>query len=87
MPAAEPPLDISHLRDIASLHQARQRIRPLAAEVVEDLSSDPLGTEETAARLIALGEALESPRARVGRQARARVEELVAGGPAAGESP
>ncbi|WP_419708040.1 hypothetical protein [Promicromonospora sp. NFX87] len=68
---------ISRLRDIADLHHARQQIRPLVDEVVQDLSTDPLGTNLTPARLIALGEVLSSPRAAGSRAARARVEDLL----------
>lgn len=60
----------SLLRDTAEVHAARGEVAPVVADLIASLSEDPLGEEDTTARL---AEALDSPRVRSAREARERI--------------
>ena len=60
----------SLLRDTAEVHAARGEVAPLVRDLIASLTEDPLGEEDTTVRLT---EALDSPRARSAREARARI--------------
>jgi hypothetical protein len=61
----------SLLRDTAVVHAARIELGPEVNALVDSLHEDPLGQDDTAARLGAL---LDNDRARKARAARARID-------------
>ncbi|MCP2265180.1 hypothetical protein ACFQHV_18440 [Promicromonospora thailandica] len=73
--SADPDPDFDHtwslLRDTAEVHAARGELAPVVADIIATLTADPLGDEDTTTRLT---EALESPRVRSAREARARIQ-------------
>jgi hypothetical protein len=60
----------SLLRDTAEVHAARGEVAPVVRDLIASLSEDPLGEEDTTVRLT---QALDSPRVRSAREARARI--------------
>ncbi|MFD6443669.1 hypothetical protein ACFWEJ_01110 [Promicromonospora sp. NPDC060204] len=73
--AADPgPTAFDHtwslLRDTAEVHAARGEVAPVVRDLIASLAEDPLGENDTTIRLT---EALDSPRVRSAREARARI--------------
>jgi hypothetical protein len=60
----------SLLRDTAEVHAARGEVAPVVRDLIASLAEDPLGEDDTTIRLT---EALDSPRVRSAREARARI--------------
>lgn len=65
------------LRDTAEVHAARGEVKPVIDALVAALAQDPLGDDDTAHRI---ADALESPRTRSARAARARLSRGLANG-------
>lgn len=63
-------LHIRLLRDTAEVHAARGEVKPVIDALVAALTQDPLGDDDTAHKI---ADALESPRTRSARAARARL--------------
>lgn len=59
------------LRDTAEVHAVRGEVAPVVHDIIVSLSEDPLGAADTTGLLT---EALDSPRARSAREARARIQ-------------
>lgn len=61
---------IELLRDTAEVHAVRGEVKPIIDALVAALQQDPLGDDDTAHRI---ADALENPRTRSARAARARL--------------
>lgn len=64
--------------DLSTVMSARREVGPVVSRLVdnlrEELDRDPLGSETSARTARALNEALTSPRAQQGREARGRID-------------
>lgn len=65
------------LQDTATVYRVRKELRPLIADLVDDLGRDPLGDAETDSRVQALDAALRSARTLEGRAARSRLRTML----------
>ncbi|MBE1877535.1 hypothetical protein [Myceligenerans pegani] len=65
------------LRDTAEVHAVRGEVKPVIDALVAALTQDPLGNDDTAHRI---ADALENPRTRSARAARARLSRDLSNG-------
>jgi hypothetical protein len=65
------------LRDTAEVHAVRGEVKPVIDALVAALKQDPLGNDDTANRI---ADALENPRTRSARAARARLSRDLSNG-------